>query len=360
VSLEEGAWGFSTGLEYVPGAFASREEVDSLCRVKAKADALYATHVRNRDIEYQAGYQEAFDTARRSGVRLQISHAVPKYGAPREAADWLLEKLEEKEQDLDIGLDVVPYEWGAASLSALLPKDLLNRDIKRIIDELRTPRKRELIKRQDRPFWLLIRDKRWDDMLLFYSVGFPELMGKTFREIGDLLHKDPYDSILDILAEEGRNLFSVLMMGKLKEAEHLRQLLQYRNAGVISDGVSMAKDGKLSDLYWSPACYGWAPHFLASYIGKSTSHALSEAVYRITGLPAKRLGLEDRGCIKRGYWADIVVFDPLRFQDRATLYDSHQYAKGIEHVIINGVERLEKGESRDCGCGQVLRKSIKS
>ena len=123
--MEQGALGLSSGLEYFPGNAAAREEILALCRVVAKYGGLYATHVRNRDVHYEAGFQEAIDTAYQTGVRLQISHAVPKYGVPAGGAEKVLSWIDRASADIDIAFDVIPYTWGSAVMRSILPPDLL-------------------------------------------------------------------------------------------------------------------------------------------------------------------------------------------------------------------------------------------
>ena len=210
--LEEGAWGLSSGLEYFPGSSASTEEIADLCGVVSGCGGMYATHVRNRDEHYQAGFQEAFDAAWKTSVRLQVSHIVPKYGAPADAAAWTLDRLRSYSGQLDIGCDVIPYEWGPTTMTVLLPAELLRQEIPAIVRTLRDERGRRAIREQRQHFWLLVRDERWDLIKLYHSRKFPELIGKNAFEIADALQATPFDALLEILAEEGEQMFGVLMM----------------------------------------------------------------------------------------------------------------------------------------------------
>jgi len=355
-SLEEGAWGLSSGLEYFPGTSASKPEIDHLCRIIGAYGGLYATHVRNRDEQYQDGFMEALTVARDNDVRLQISHAVPKYGAPEEAVGWLLERLLEAAELSDVACDVIPYEWGPTTMTALLPAELLKNEISEIVAKLREESTREMIRTQDPFFWLLIRDRRWDLIQLYHSEKFPHLIGKNGFELADSFGTPPFDALLDILAEEGEKMFGVLMMGKIKRAGDLAELIKYPRCGVISDGLSLSPTGPLKDINWSPGCYGWVPRFIETFVGKGKSLSLEEGIARITGFAASRLGLTDRGLIKKGNWADIVVFDDARMIDSSSLREPAVFAEGVRHVLVNGVSAVENGRYLGTTNGRLLRR----
>ena len=354
--LDAGAWGLSSGLEYFPGSSAEPSEIDGLCRVVSKYDGLYATHVRNRDENYQQGFQEPLDTALRSGVRLQISHIVPKYGAPPEAARWTLDQLSAYADTIDVACDAIPYEWGPTTMTAILPASLLKNDISEIVRILSDPSRREAIKNQEQFFWLLIRDQCWDSIKLYHSIKFPELIGKNAFELADALHTTPFDALLDILAEEGEQMFGVLMMGKIKRENDLADCIAYHSCGIISDGLSLSPTGPLKGINWSPGCYGWVSRFFECFVGTSKMLSIEEGVARISGAAARRLGLSNRGLLRKGYWADIVVFDPQQLVDRTSLQDPAVFPTGIEYVVINGEIVVENGQYLDRRQGRLLRK----
>lgn len=354
--MEVGAWGMSSGLEYFPGSSANSEEIDGLCRVVSKYDGLYATHVRNRDENYKKGFQEPLDNASRSDVRLQISHIVPKYGAPPEAARWTLEQISSYADTIDVACDAIPYEWGPTTMTAILPASLLKQNISEILNILSDPSRREALKHQKQFFWLLIRDQCWDSIKLYHSLKFPELIGKNGFELAEALNTTPFDAMLDILAEEGEQMFSVLMMGKIKRENDLADCIAYQGCSIISDGLSLSRTGPLKAINWSPGCYGWAPRFFERFVGKSKLLSIEEGVAKITGAPASRLGLSNRGLIRKGYLADIVVFDPEQLMDRTSLEDPAVYPAGIKFVVINGEIAVENGQYLGRREGRLLRK----
>jgi len=380
-ALEAGAFGLSTGLEYAPGSNADPRELHMLCSTVAEYGGLYATHVRNRDEKYRSGYSEAFDTARKTGVRLQISHAVPKYGAPDIAAHWFLEQLHHEARtggsleskafegafeavfeaaseaaEKGTAADVIPYEWGPTSLSAILPKELLQFSPSEIAVQLGSAEVRSRVINQERPFWLHFRDQLWDQILLYHSVKFPELVGRNGYEIGDYFKTDPFNGLLSILEEEGASMFSVLMMGKIKRRDHLDLIIRDPLVGVISDAMSLAVEGPLASVIWSPGCYGWVPRFFNEFVGEGKALTLEEGTYKITGFPARRLGLKDRGVIRAGAAADIVIFDPAKLEERASMQEPRQYAGGFTQVLCNGVPTLKEGSCTGSLPGRLLRR----
>jgi len=355
-AMEAGAFGLSTGLEYAPGINADRNELKMLCRRVAERDGLYATHVRNRDEGFREGFGEAIRTAEASGVRMQISHAVPKYGAPPEAAAWFLDLLHSTAARTDVAADVIPYEWGPTSLSAVLPKELLMHSPAEIAELLNSQVVRDKVIQQEKHFWLHFRDGLWDQVLLYHSEKFPDLVGKTASEIGRFFHTDPFNGLLSVLQAEGASMFSVLMMGKIKSRAHLDTLIQDSLVGVISDGMSLAAEGPLSNLIWSPGCYGWVPHFFQKFVGEDKLLSIETGVAKITGFPARRLGLEDRGVIRVGAKADITVFDKTQIKEKATMEHPQEYAEGFLYVMCNGINVIETGKYTGQNPGKLLRK----
>ena len=335
-NIERGAFGLSTGLEYFPGNIASEDEIASLLKVVKKYNCIYATHVRNRDEKFASGYSEAFRVAEKMGIKLQISHAVPKYGAPKIASDWFLEELTKYSKITDIACDVIPYTWGPTSITAILPKTILNNNINKIIKLLKNNQVREYIKNQKQPMWLLFRDRCWDKICIYYSKKYPEFIGNNLIEVSEKLRTTPFDAVIDILIAEGEDMFSTLMIGKIKNEKDLKKIINHHLAGVISDGMSLSSKGKLKNVRCSPGCYGWVPRFIKKYTGKGKNLTLEEGIYKITGFPSRRLGLKRRGLIKNGFKADITIFSLEDFNDKSNFLEPRIYPDGLKYVLING------------------------
>jgi N-acyl-D-amino-acid deacylase len=356
-SLSAGAVGISSGLEYTPGRSSTSDELVMLCRIAGEQGGLYSTHVRNRDARFLDGFTEALETARSAGVRLQISHITPKYGAPPGAAERTLRLLEEwRELGVDVAGDVMLYSWCPTVLTAILPPWAMEGDVETVLARLADPAARDEMRRHDEPIWRLVTDRRWDKIKLFRSTARPDLVGMTFAEIGERLRLEPFDAACDLMIAEGPDLQGVWMLGHILEEEHLWQMLEDPHCAVCSDGMSISPTGSTADLGWGPRCYGWAPMALRLLTRERRLMSLEEAVRRMTSLPASRVGLSDRGQVAPGFAADIVVFDPEGVSERNSYDDPARYPAGIQYVLVNGEIVVERGGHTGARPGQVLRK----
>lgn len=355
-AIDEGAAGFSSGLEYWPGITASPDHLIPLCEAAAKRGRLYATHVRNRDTHYDLGFQEAIAAARESGVRLQISHIQPKFGAPRHAMEHTLEMIDSAQRrGADIAFDVIPHDWSHTLTAAILPKWAQAGGVKAILKRLSDPEAREKIKANPRPMWLLVKSRRWRDVVLLKSAANRDLTGVDFEEIGKMRGVDPYDAVLDILLEEGENLMSVIWSSRSFRGEDIDMCLGRPECAVISDTVALAPDGVLKDHVGSLSGYGWAARFLQHYVRDRGVLTLPEAVAKITSVPAGRLGLKDRGVLRPGMKADICVFDPAAVAGNCTARHPRRYASGVAHVAVNGRLSMRDGRRTEVNAGEVIR-----
>ncbi|MEX3014097.1 amidohydrolase family protein [Gymnodinialimonas hymeniacidonis] len=354
--MEEGAGGFSSGLEYFPGILAAPDHLVPMVEVAAKYGRLYATHVRNRDTEYDLGFTEAMGTARQAGARLQISHIQPKFGAPGHAMEHTLEMIElARQHDGDIAFDVIPHDWNHTLMAAILPKWAQAGGIDDVLKRLADPAARERIKANPKPMWLIVKARQWKDIVLLNATENKDLVGADFEEIGRMRGVDPYDAVLDILLEEGDNLMATMWSSKSFRNSDVELCLSQPECAVISDTVAIANDGILSDHIGSLSGYGWAARFLQYYVRDRGILSLAEGLAKITSVPAKRLGLKARGQLKPGYHADICVFDPAAISSNATARHPRRYASGIAHVLVNGTLSMRNGQRMPSNNGQVLR-----
>ncbi|WP_439121832.1 N-acyl-D-amino-acid deacylase family protein [Marivita sp.] len=354
--MEEGAGGFSSGLEYFPGSLAAPDHLVPMVEVAAKYGRLYATHVRNRDTEYDLGFTEAMSTARQAGARLQISHIQPKFGAPGHAMEHTLEMIDiARTHDGDIAFDVIPHDWNHTLMASILPKWAQAGGIDDVLKRLANPEDRERIKANPKPMWLLVKARQWKDIILLNATENKDLVGANFDEIGRMRGVDPYDAVLDILLEEGENMMATMWSSKSFLNMDIDLCLQQPECAVISDTVAIANDGILSDHIGSLSGYGWAARFLQHYVRDRGVLNLSQAIAKITGIPADRLGLKSRGKLQRGYHADICVFDPAAISSNATARHPRRYASGIAHVLVNGCLSMHNGKRTSSNTGVVLR-----
>ena len=355
-AFDQGAYGFSTGLEYWPGNICAPEHVIPLCEVAGRRDRLYATHVRNRDAYYDLGFGEALCTARNASARLQISHIQPKYGAPPHAMAHSLEMIESvRRQGVDVAFDVIPHDWSHTLIKAILPPWAQEGGTDAILDRLRDPEIRERMKRNPKHMWLLVTDERWDRIALLNSEANPELVGETFADIGRRRNTSPFDAALDLIEEEGEGMGGLLWTSHSFDDDDIDLCLSQPECAVISDTLALAPYGTLAKVVGSVSGYGWAARFLGSYVRERNVLSLEEAIRRMTSLPAQRLGMGDRGLLQPGLAADVTVFDKAAIRSRCTIKEPRAYASGIVHVLVNGRFAMRDGARTEVDNGAVLR-----
>ena len=354
--MDEGAGGFSSGLEYFPGILAAPEHLVPMCEVAAKYKRLYATHVRNRDTHYDLGFSEAIATARQSGTKLQISHIQPKFGAPDYAMNHTLEMIElARRHDVDIAFDVIPHDWNHTLMAAILPKWAQAGTIDDVLERLADPASREKIKANPQPMWLIVKAEKWSDIILLNATHNKDIVGADFAEIGRMRNCHPYDAVLDILLEEGQDMMSCMWSSKSFLNSDIELCLDQPECAVISDTVAIANDGVLKDHIGSLSGYGWAARFLQHYVRDRKVLTLAQGIAKLTSIPSDRLGLRDRGRLKKGYQADICVFDQANIASNVTAKDPRRYASGIAHVLVNGQLSMHNGVRTTTNSGRVVR-----
>jgi N-acyl-D-amino-acid deacylase len=355
-AFDQGAYGFSTGLEYWPGSICAPEHIVPLCEVAARNDRLYATHVRNRDAYYDMGFGEAMTTARNAGSRLQISHIQPKFGAPPHAMEHSLEMIHMAgRQGVDVAFDVIPHDWNHTLIKAILPAWAQEGGSSKILERLKEPATRERMKANPKHMWLLVTAERWNDIALLYSEANPQLIGETFADIGRMRNTTPFDAALDLMLEEGDHIGGLLWTSHSFSDDDIDLCLEQSQCAVISDTLALAPYGALSKHVGSISGYGWAARFLGTYVRDRNIITLEDGIRRLTSLPAERLGLADRGRLLPGLKADITVFDKSSIQSHCTMKDPRAYASGIAHVLVNGQFAMRDYERTPVDAGEVLR-----
>ncbi|MCP5025686.1 MAG: D-aminoacylase [Actinomycetia bacterium] len=358
-SLEEGAFGFTTGLEYHPGKTASFDELAALCSAVADVDALYATHSRNRDRRYFVGFGEALDLARHSGVRLQISHINPKYGRPEHALRNTLQMIEwTRDEGVDVAMDMMPTNWNHSSATAMFPAWSFGLSNEELITLLMTADGRRRLRNNPLPMWQLVVEEQWDRIRLLTSSVNRDLVGRTIADLtAERNTAGGWDTIFDLLIEEGPRLKAMMLTSEAFAEEDNRMVLEHPLCSVESDTMALANDGPLAGQTFGLLGYNWVPRFLAHYVRDEGVLDLEEAVRRLTGLPADRIGLPDRGYLRSGLAADLVVFDLAEMRDNSSFSDPTVYAGGISHVLVNGALVLDEGGRTGATGGQVLRRA---
>lgn len=355
-AFDEGALGLSTGLEYWPGTVASAEEIRALVAIAGKRNRLYATHVRNRDIDCAKGFGEALATARAGGARLQISHIQPKYGAPDGAIESAFAAIEAASREgVDAAFDVIPHEWSHTHIMASLPSWAREGGLAHTLALLADPAARARIKAAPAPIWRLVLDRRWERIVLMRSEANAGLVGETFEEIGKRRGCDPFDAALDLLLEEGEGAAHLMWTSRNFRDADICACLRHPRCSVMSDTMALSPQGPLANMIGSLSGYGWVARLLGHYARDRGILSLAEAIARITSRPAERLGLRDRGMLTPGAFADAVVFDPSEVTDNATLRQPRAHPAGFDTVIVNGRLALAEGVPTGVRAGRVLR-----
>ncbi len=357
-ALEEGAVGLSTGLEYWPGANASYEELFELCKMVKKYNAVHSVHMRNRDVMFDYALAEVLSLSRKTGVKTQISHIQPKYGVFCKAMERTLTMVDwAREDGLEIYIDVIPSRWAHTMVTACLPQWAFDGGIKALKKRLQDKNIRKGLKANPNCIWQLIPDGKWNDIVLLKTMNFPELHGKTFVEIGQILKRDPYDAALDILLEEGENMGQAMWTAQNFKKDDIYKCLAKDYCMIVSDTMAVAPYGRLKNVVASVSGYGWVANFLEKYILEGKILSPEEAVFRLSALPALTFNIKKRGFIKPSYFADINIINLKELHDRSDLNNLFQSPRGFEYLIVNGKIQIAKSKRLPVNNGHVIRYS---
>ncbi|MEC7841898.1 MAG: amidohydrolase family protein [Candidatus Latescibacterota bacterium] len=357
--MEEGAYGFSTGLEYGPELACSEEEVGELCRVAAGAGGLYATHTRNRPGEAGETIAEAIRTATLAEVPLQISHisVVARLSADGgQAVAQAIEQVDRaRERGIDAGFDMHTRLFGTTNLSAVLPPWALAGGKEHIASRLADGGIRQELKQHQSIVTALARDD-WSRIVLTDCRSDPASAHRDVAEIAASRGgREPLDVVYDILLDEIDDLHLPMIMAFCYREEDIRPAFDHPDCMVGSDATALAPDGPLAGATFHGA-YTWAAWFYRHFVRDVAAFTPEEAVRRLTSLPARRLGLSDRGVIRQGACADLAIFDPETFGERGTTIEPNRTADGMAHVVVNGKVTLKGGKLTGERGGHVLRR----
>jgi len=355
-ALDAGAIGLSFGLEFIPGRLADSEELRRLCHVAGQYNKVTAWHVRNRDRQFVEAVEEAISVTRAAGASLQLSHLSAKPGSSPRAWNRVMEQVYlARAQGQDIQCDMIAYTVGPGLLSTILPNWVSQGTITDIQARLRDPDTREKMKAQSDRYWFLFYYGEWDKLTLTFCRSHPEWLGLTFREISQVTGRDPFDIVYDVLADEGEGMDEVWINGVLFSEGDIIEWLTDPLFSIASDGLAVRDTGASTGFAKHPTNYGWTPTVIQKYVRELRSLRLEEAIRKMTSMPAARFGLTDRGILRAGMMADVIIFDDAKFKSRSTFLNPHVYAEGMDYVIINGQLALEEGTPTGTLAGRVLR-----
>jgi N-acyl-D-amino-acid deacylase len=324
-SLDEGCVGFSTGLMYAPGSSAGKQELEPLCRIAATKGKLYATHMRSYAQGLVEATREQLDLARATGCRLQISHLQAAGRANWELQRQALDEIEAaRAEGMDVEFDIYPYQCGSTVLTQWLPQPALDGGTGALMDRLHDNATRGKIAEETERS----RAQEWSDLTIsgVASERNRGLIGKTIADVAALRGCAGVDAMLDLLIEEHAEV-NVICFNQSED--NLRQLLSHPLCSVISDGFYVS--GKPH-----PRLHGTFPELLGRVTRERRWLTLPEAVHKITGKPAARLGFKDRGWVREGCVADVTVFDPQRVASPATYESPDVPPVGIAFILKNG------------------------
>lgn len=350
-ALEDGAWGYSTGLEYAAETGVPEEEIEALCRIVARHGALYATHTRDRDAHAHEAVEEAIRTAERTGVRLQVSHLVPRSGL--DAGRRCIEAVEAaRERGLDVAFDMHTRLFGFTFLSAVLPAWAVVDGPDRLVELLGDRSARERMKAHRS---ILSAGDDWARIVLLDNDIWPEYARRDVASIAAERGQEPLDAIYDMLSADTQRLHRLMALIHCYTETQQREAFAHPLCMPGSDATTLAPDGRLAGSIFHGA-YTWAAWFWRFMVRDTRLLTPEEAVQRLTQLPAERLGLRDRGVLKPGVPADVAVFDPGTYGERGTAYEPNQLAVGMQHVLVNGILTLRDGDETGDRGGVVLRR----
>ena len=339
--LRRGCVGLSSGLEYTPSGFADAAELVELAGVLRGTGYPYASHMRNEDDRLLGAVEEALHVGRVAGVPVQISHLKAQGQRNYWKADAALELIERsRAEGVDVHFDRYPYTAYATGLSNLFPSSYRSGGNAAFLQRLRAPDTATRLEKACRDKVALLGD--WNSVQI--SSTNEQTAWARGKLMGDLARErsvDPYALTLELLEANGG---SVGMIGHGMGEENTARILAHPLGMLCSDGGAYAPYGPLSSGSPHPRGYGSFPRLLGYYVRDTGALALESAIHKITQMPAQKLRIADRGAIRTGAFADIVVFDPASVADQASFDDPHQYPTGIEHVVVNGVLTIRDRE----------------
>lgn len=348
-SLEEGSFGLSTGLAYSHEKIAKARELERLLHVLKRKDGLYTTHLRDEGMDLGASVNETITLVRASRVPCHISHfkAVGKHawGEFKRALD-MVERA--KESGVWISFDIYPYTQTATVLYLLLPDWVTDEGKGTVLKRLRDEESRRRV-------YAELEDQKEELGKIIIASGDIDkiFIGKTVSTIANNQGMTVPQVLVDvILAAEDR---VIGFMPQLDEA-NMKIGIESKSGIIASDGAGYGISDRKKGALVHPRSFGTFPRFLARYIRELGMMSWESAIHKITSFPAERLGLQKRGRIERGYFADVVIFDPETLEDKATFKNPFQYSKGIRHVFVNGGMAYRHGKFQKKKWGRVLRK----
>ncbi|MCC6731268.1 MAG: D-aminoacylase [Chthonomonadales bacterium] len=359
-ALEAGAWGISTGLEYTPSGYADVSELAELSRVVARHGGFYATHLRNEGDRLIEAVREALEIGREGGIAVQLSHHKAEGRDNWGKVNQTLGMVDEaRARGMDVQLDQYPYTAFQTSMAVqFLPPWANVGDNRTVLGRLTDPAQREAILhdiRANHADWDdLGPGSVWNGVVIGACRTNRALQGRNVGDMAREAGRHPIEMVLDLIVQE-RNFVSAVNFAIGED--DIATVMSHPWTMIGSDGVGTSPKGKTGEDRVHPRCYGTFPRVLGRYVRERGTLAEAAAIHKMTGLPARRLGLVERGHIAPGYFADLVVYDPATVEDAATFAHPHRFPAGIDLVLVNGVAAWEASAPTGALAGRVLRRT---
>ena len=357
--MEAGALGIGTSLIYPPAFYAKTEELIELCKVAAKYQGKYISHMRSEGNQLFEALDELLRIAREANIPAEVYHikAAGQKNWPKE--DELLTRIERAQKEgLNVRANMYTYTAAGTGLDACLPPWTEDGGYPALFKRLRDPATREKIKAE-----VKIDSDKWENLYLaagspdkILLVGFKSdklkpLTGKALAEVAKMRGRDPIDTMMDLIAEDESRIGTIYFV---MSEENVKKEVAKRWISFGSDEASQAPEPPFTKSNPHPRAYGNFARVLGKYVRDEKMIPMKDAICRLSGLPATNLGLDHRGFLKEGMFADIVVFDPATISDRATFEKPHQFAVGVKHAFVNGVQVIKDGEHTGAKPGRAL------
>jgi N-acyl-D-amino-acid deacylase len=359
-AMLEGALGVGSSLIYAPAFYAATDELTALVTAVAPYGGMYISHLRSEAARLEQAVDELISIARASGAPAEIYHLKAAGAANWPRLGAVIDQIETaRSSGLAITADVYPYTAGSTGLNATMPPWVQAGGHAAWVARLRDPDTRAHLRQAMRTpsdDWenMLLMAGSADNVLLvgFRSERLKPLAGKTLAEVAAQRGTSPEDTIFDLIVEDDSRVQTIYFM---IDEDNIRRELRLPWVSFGSDAASLAPEGVFLRSSTHPRAYGTFARVLGRYVRDEGLLPLEEAIRRLSRLPADTLKLDRRGALRDGYFADVVVFDPARIQDHATYTVPHAYASGVEHVFVNGVQVLDRGEHTGATPGRALR-----
>lgn len=364
-AMEEGALGLGTSLIYPPAFYAETEELIELAKVASEYGGTYISHIRNEGNQVLKALDELIRIADAADIPAQVYHLKMAGSNNWDKYDRVIARIDSaRAAGLKISANMYTYNAASTSLSATMPPWAQEGGFDKFLERLNDPATRRRIKEE-----MLTPSDEWENMFLnsggpagillssFENEDLRKYTGKTLEEVAKLRGQAPEDAAIDLIREDSSRVGAVYFM---MSEENVRKQLRLPYMCFGSDAGSIAPSGGFLNSNPHPRTYGNFARLLGKYVRDEKVITLEKAIHGLTGLPASLLGIPQRGSLKVGNYADVVIFDPETIQDHATFKDPHQFSTGVQHVWINGVRVLKDGEHTGATPGRVVKRKTEN